>query len=163
MDKRLKYTLGLDVGEFSCGWAVMELEGENPKRIIDSGSYLWDASECYDDMKTKKTRAQNKRQIKGNTRRLRRKKQRIRKGIDLLKKYNFLEQEFDKKKYTINQILVNEQNEASTMYKKEYFNELGKFAGIYSMRVRGLYEKLPKIELAYILYYFLNIILKEFH
>ena len=56
MDKKLVYTLGLDVGEFSCGWAVMELNEEKdpkPKRIIDTGSYLWDAYENKENKGTK--------------------------------------------------------------------------------------------------------------
>ena len=157
MDYNKRYTLGLDVGEFSCGWALMELnEGKNPKKIIDMGSYLWDATETYDDMKTKKTRANNNRKIKGNSRRLRRKKQRMIKGINLLKEYKFLQDDFDIKKCTVNDVLVSMQNDDSTINKNDYFNNLGKFANVYSMRVRAIYERVPKIELAYILYYFLN-------
>lgn len=157
MNYNKKYTLGLDVGEFSCGWALMEVDNDkNPKRIIDVGSYLWNAIECYDNMQTKKTKASNKRQLNGNTRRLRRKKQRIIKGINLLKEYKFLQDNFDIKKRTINDVLISVQNDDPTINRKEYFNNEGKFAGMHSIRVRAIYEKIPKIELAYILYYFLN-------
>jgi len=42
-DNRLKYTLGLDLGSASCGWAVVELDGYNePVRLVDAGVRIFD-------------------------------------------------------------------------------------------------------------------------
>lgn len=59
--------LGIDLGIASCGWAVIEFDG-NVWRIVDAGVWEWDAPEYIDKGKTRKSNLKKR----GVTRRKRR-------------------------------------------------------------------------------------------
>ena len=65
-----KYAIGLDVGVTSVGWAIVALnEEEQPCRIIDLGSRIFDAAE---QPKTGDSLAAPRREARSARRRLRR-------------------------------------------------------------------------------------------
>ena len=82
------YKIGLDIGITSVGWAVLELNNEDePKRIIDLGTRIFDAAE---NPKDGSSLAKPRRDARGARRRLRRHRHRIERIKQLIKNSNLL-------------------------------------------------------------------------
>ena len=133
-----KYTLGLDLGISSVGWALMlQNEDGSFKRIEDCGVRIFDTVDSQKDG----TLANQDRRAKRGARRLRRRKQ------------NRL---LDYKKY-----LLKKQNldfnciDYDSIIKKYNDNELIKYLP-YFLKVRGLTEQLTKEELAIAVYHYIK-------
>lgn len=78
----MKYSLGLDIGSESIGWAVVELdENNNPVKLIKFGVRTFEAVQREAD--TSATPAKERRLARSQRRRLRNKKRRKRRLIDL--------------------------------------------------------------------------------
>lgn len=87
----MAYSIGLDCGITSVGWAVMELdENEEPKRIIKLGSRIFTAAE---NPKDGSPLAAPRREARGSRRRLRRHRHRLERIRRMIVNENILSQE----------------------------------------------------------------------
>lgn len=90
MLKKLFYSLGLDLGIASVGWAVIEREDNGlnmPRRIVDLGVRCFDIPE---ESKTKESLAVGRRNARGMRRRIQRRAARIKKVKSLFIKYGLM-------------------------------------------------------------------------
>ncbi|MEM2272062.1 MAG: type II CRISPR RNA-guided endonuclease Cas9 [Archaeoglobaceae archaeon] len=79
---KMKYSLGLDIGSESIGWAVVQLdENNNPVKLVNFGVRAFEAVQRESDASS--TPAKERRIARSQRRRLRNKKRRKRKLIDL--------------------------------------------------------------------------------
>ncbi len=87
----MDYTMGLDIGITSVGWAVLEndLKGE-PKRIADLGVRIFDRAE---NPKDGSSLAEPRREARGTRRRLRRRRHRLERLKQLLEQEGLIETE----------------------------------------------------------------------
>lgn len=83
----MRYTLGLDIGIASCGWAVIHLD---ERRIEGMGVRIFDIAE---DLKTGKSLAASRREARSARRRNRRRKHRIERIKKLIVRYGILSKE----------------------------------------------------------------------
>ena len=121
-----KFSLGLDLGITSIGWALMEMDEENNfKRIADVGVRLFNPIEDKDG-----NTLNSARRVKRGQRRLRRRR---RTRLDDL--INYFKKEWD-----MDFIAVRD--------------SLHKYDSPYQIKVRGLDEKLTREELAIALYHY---------
>lgn len=85
----MKYSLGLDIGSESVGWAVVELDEEgNPKKLINMGVRTFDA--VVGEQQKAETPAKTRRDARSVRRRLRNKKKRKKRFIEAAIKYGLL-------------------------------------------------------------------------
>ena len=122
----MKYSLGLDIGTSSIGWAVLDLD---KKRIHDLGVRIFERSE---DPQNGDSLAKPRRDARSARRRLKRRRQRL----NRLKQF-FVDQN----------ILTKNQVEKVLDYKSD-FNKLD----IYALRSKALTEELSPEELLKVLY-----------
>ena len=120
-------TLGLDLGIASVGWCLFENdEQENPKRIIDLGSFVFNQIE---NKKTGQTENIARRQKRSMRRQRRRKVRRLEAG-----RYLF-------------------QNELDVDFRSLNLSQIG---NPLELKIKGLHEKLTKEELCVALYHYLK-------
>lgn len=145
MNKNEHMTLGLDLGIASVGWCLFKSdENENPERIIDLGSFV------YDQLEDKKRgeRENEKRRVKRGMRRQRRRKvRRLSDCRDLFKKY--LNVDFEIK----NNTLLVKGKPANDIYKSATNEECKTPFGL---KLKGLNEKLTPEEFALALYHYMK-------
>lgn len=122
----MKYSLGLDIGTSSVGWAVLDLEKE---RIHDLGVRIFERPE---DPQNGDSLAKPRRDARSARRRLKRRRQRL----NHLKQF-FIDQN----------ILTKNQVEEVLNYKSD-FNKLD----VYALRTKALTEELSPEELLKVLY-----------
>lgn len=120
----LKYSLGLDIGTTSIGWAVIDLEN---KRIHDVGVRIFEKPE---DPQTGKSLAEPRRTARSTRRRLKRRRQRL----DSLKEF-----------FVKNNLLTNEEIQKLLNPSNQY--------NPYEIRAKGIKEKLTNQELFLALYH----------
>lgn len=130
MDDGIKYSLGLDIGTTSVGWAVVNLDKE---RIEDLGVRIFERPE---NPKNGKSLAEPRRTARSTRRRLRRRRQRL----------NYLKQFF------INQGLLTKQ-EVDDIIGSAHTKAWHQAHDPYQLRVKGLTEKLSPDELLIALYH----------
>ena len=130
MDDGIKYSLGLDIGTTSVGWAVVNLDKE---RIEDLGVRIFERPE---NPKNGKSLAEPRRTARSTRRRLRRRRQRL----------NYLKQFF------INQGLLTKQ-EVDNIIGSTHTKAWHQAHDPYQLRVKGLTEKLSPDELLIALYH----------
>ena len=130
MDDGIKYSLGLDIGTTSVGWAVVNLDKE---RIEDLGVRIFERPE---NPKNGKSLAEPRRTARSTRRRLRRRRQRL----------NYLKQFF------INQGLLTKQ-EVDDIIGSVHTKAWHQAHDPYQLRVKGLTEKLSPDELLIALYH----------
>ena len=130
MDDGIKYSLGLDIGTTSVGWAVVNLDKE---RIEDLGVRIFERPE---NPKNGKSLAEPRRTARSTRRRLRRRRQRL----------NYLKQFF------INQGLLTKQ-EVDDIISSAHTKAWHQAHDPYQLRVKGLTEKLSPDELLIALYH----------
>lgn len=130
MDDGIKYSLGLDIGTTSVGWAVVNLDKE---RIEDLGVRIFERPE---NPKNGKSLAEPRRTARSTRRRLRRRRQRL----------NYLKQFF------INQGLLTKQ-EVDNIIGSTHTKAWRQTHDPYQLRVKGLTEKLSPDELLIALYH----------
>lgn len=130
MDDGIKYSLGLDIGTTSVGWAVVNLDKE---RIEDLGVRIFERPE---NPKNGKSLAEPRRTARSTRRRLRRRRQRL----------NYLKQFF------INQGLLTKQ-EVDDIIGSAHTKAWHQAHDPYRLRVKGLTEKLSPDELLIALYH----------
>ncbi len=122
----MKYSLGLDIGTSSIGWAVLDLD---KKRIHDLGVRIFERPE---DPQNGDSLAKPRRDARSARRRLKRRRQRL----------NHLKQFF-----VDQNILTKDQVEEVLNYKSD-FNKLD----VYGLRTKALTEELSPEELLKVLY-----------
>jgi len=131
----MKYSLGLDLGIASLGWAVMKLDNENNfERIDDVGVRIF---ESLENPKDGKRLVEKRREQRGQRRIKRRRVQRISKFKNLFKQFFGVEygcEEYDKLR---NSVLANTDS-----------------LGVYNIKKKGLYSLLTKEELYLILLHY---------
>lgn len=122
----MDYTMGLDVGITSVGWAVLEndVKGE-PKRIADLGVRIFEAAE---NPKDGSSLAAPRRAARGSRRRLRRRKHRLERIKKLFEREDIISQEA----------------------LAERYNSKG-LPNVYQLRYEALHRVLEKEELAQVL------------
>jgi CRISPR-associated endonuclease Csn1 len=121
----MRYKVGLDVGIASVGWATVELnEKDEPIRIIEMGSRIFDAAENPQDGASL---ALPRREARGARRRLRRHRHRLERIRSLILSEGLLTKE-----------------ERDSLF-------VGPLSDIYSLRAKALDEKLSPKELARVL------------
>lgn len=130
MDDGIKYSLGLDIGTTSVGWAVVNLDKE---RIEDLGVRIFERPEHPKDGKSL---AEPRRAARSTRRRLRRRRQRL----------NYLKQFF------INQGLLTRQEVDDTI-SSAHTKAWRQAHDPYQLRVKGLTKKLSPDELLIALYH----------
>ena len=120
-------TLGLDLGIVSVGWCLFENdEQENPKRIVDLGSFVFDQIE---NKKTGQTENIQRRQKRSMRRQRRRRVRRLETGRYLFK------------------------NELGVDFLSLNLNKIG---NPMELKIKGLHEQLTKEELCVALYHYLK-------
>jgi len=124
--KELKYSLGLDIGVTSVGWAVIDLKKE---RIHDLGVRIFEVAETP---KEGKSLAEPRRIARGARRRLRRRRQRL----------NNL------KRFFIDQNILAEKQIDNILNPKSDYNKLD----VYELRAKALKEELTAEELFKVFY-----------
>jgi len=122
----MKYSLGLDIGTTSVGWAVIDLD---KKRIHDLGVRIFEGAE---HPKTGDPLAKPRREARGTRRRLKRRRQRL----------NHLKQFF------IDQNILTRQLVEDVLDPKSRYNGLD----IYALRDKAFYKELSPEELLKVLY-----------
>lgn len=136
MSESKHMTLGLDLGIASVGWCLFDSdENENPRKIIDLGSFVYDQLE---DPKSGKRENQNRR-IKRGIRRQRRRK--VRRLLDCR---NLLQNELGI------EIIIDNGN----MYVNG--NSVRSFLSPFELKIKGFHEKLNPEELAIALYHYMK-------
>lgn len=121
----MRYKIGLDIGITSVGWATVELnENDEPIKIIDLGTRIFDAAE---NPKDGSSLAAPRRNARGARRRLRRHKHRLERIRNLIVDSNLLSAE-----------------ELEHLYE-------GKLSDIYEIRAKSLERRLTNSELARLL------------
>jgi CRISPR-associated endonuclease Csn1 len=83
----MKYTIGLDLGIASVGWAILEYRTSTKSHIIDCGVRIFDAAEVP---KTGGSLAEARRLARGQRRTIRRRKYRLLKTKELLVSHGFV-------------------------------------------------------------------------
>lgn len=131
---KLRYSLGLDIGSESVGWAVIELdENDQPIGLVDMGVRAFDAVRQEQQKAT--TPAQERRLARSQRRRLRNKKKRKKKLIETSIRYG----------------LVKDKEEAES-----FLMTLPGDKSPWDLRVEGLDRKLDRREWFRILYHLVN-------
>lgn len=130
----MKYSLGLDIGSESVGWAVVELdESDHPVRIIRMGVRCFEA--VQQEQASATTPAQERRLARSQRRRLRSRKRRKRRLVELC----------------IEKGLVKDKEEANTFLVTLPGDETP-----WGLRVKGLNERLDKRSWFRVLYHLVN-------
>lgn len=124
--KLTKYSLGLDIGTSSVGWAVLDLEKE---RIHDLGVRIFEKPE---NPKNGDSLAKPRRDARSARRRLKRRRQRL----------NHL------KRFFIDQNILTKERVEEVLDSKSQFNALN----VYDLRRKALQEELSSEELLKVLY-----------
>lgn len=121
----MKYSIGLDCGISSVGFAVMELDyNDEPRRIVKLGSRVFDKAE---NPKDGSSLAQPRREARGTRRRIRRHQYRLQRIRDMLIEEHIISQ-----------------NELDKLFQ-------GQLSDIYELRTRALDSAVTNIEFARIL------------
>ena len=129
-------TLGLDLGIASVGWCLFDSdENENPRRIIDLGSFVYDQLE---DGKSGKRKNQDRRVKRGIRRQRRRKVRR------LLACRNLIQKELD--------VNISVENGNMTVNGIPVRN----FSSPFELKIKGLHEQLKPEELSIALYHYMK-------
>lgn len=130
----MRYSLGLDIGSESVGWAVVELDEENrPIRLVDMGVRCFDA--VRKEQGNAETPAQERRIARSQRRRLRNKKKRRKKFVEL----------------SIEKGLVSD-----SITAKEYLVTRPGDLSPWQLRVQGLDMKLSARDWFRVLYHLIN-------
>lgn len=144
MNKNEHMTLGLDLGIASVGWCLFRSdENENPERIIDLGSFV------YDQLEDKYGKRENEeRRVKRGMRRQRRRKvRRLSDCRELFKKHLNIDFEINDNKLLING------KPANNIYKSATDE---KCKTPFGLKLKGLKEKLTPEEFALALYHYMK-------
>lgn len=145
MNKNEHMTLGLDLGIASVGWCLFRSdENENPERIIDLGSFVYDQLE---DGKTGERENEKRRVMRGMRRQRRRKARRLSDCRELFKKYLDIDFEIND-----NRLLINGKP-ANDIYKSATDE---KCKTPFGLKLKGLNEKLTPEEFALALYHYMK-------
>lgn len=129
-------TLGLDLGIASVGWCLFDSdENDNPRRIIDLGSFVYDQLE---NGKTGKRENQERRQKRGMRRQRRRRVRRLYDCRKLLKDGLNVDFCVENNQCTVNGIPVKN------------------FPSPFELKIKGLKEKLSPEELSIALYHYVK-------
>lgn len=129
-------TLGLDLGIASVGWCLFDSdENENPRRIIDLGSFVYNQLE---DPKSGKRENQNRRIKRGIRRQRRRRVRRLSACRSLLQKELGVKIDVDKGSMIVNGVPVKN------------------FATPFELKIKGLHEQLKPEELSIALYHYMK-------
>lgn len=137
----MKYTLGLDIGYNSIGWAMIEYNDENPVKIINAGVRIFETPyDVVQELKRGNTKNTKRREARLRRRQIYRKTKRLSKLLNFLISKNF----FNERKERITDPF--ERNNFISQIDKNIDNP-------YFLRRKGLYEKLELEELARVFYH----------
>lgn len=90
MDQDFHYSIGLDIGIASVGWAVLQLKNDEPFKIVDLNSRIFTKAE---NPKDGSSLAMKRRAYRGIRRLIRRKRNRLDRLEALFEKYNLIDKE----------------------------------------------------------------------